>query len=47
MVVVPTGTFQMGSPNTEKGRKDNEGPRHKVSLAQAFAVGKFDVTWNE
>jgi formylglycine-generating enzyme required for sulfatase activity len=45
MVVVPAGTFTMGSPATETGRFDNEGPLHEVIIAQPFAVSKFDVTF--
>jgi formylglycine-generating enzyme required for sulfatase activity len=45
MVVVPAGEFTMGSPATEKGRYDNEGPQHHVSIAAPFAVSKFDVTF--
>ena len=47
MVVIPAGSFTMGSPETEAGRKDNEGPQHKVSFAQKFAVGRFSVTFDE
>lgn len=28
MVAIPGGTFQMGSPSTEKGRSNAEGPQH-------------------
>jgi formylglycine-generating enzyme required for sulfatase activity len=45
MIVVPAGEFLMGSPQTEKDRSDDEGPQHKVSIASAFAVSKFDVTF--
>jgi formylglycine-generating enzyme required for sulfatase activity len=45
MTVVPAGEFMMGSPETEKDRYDPEGPQHKVSIARAFAVSKFDVTF--
>ncbi len=44
MVVVPAGSFMMGSPADEKDRQDDEGPQHKVALSSAFAVGKFEVT---
>jgi hypothetical protein len=44
MVVVPAGEFTMGSPPTERGRNDNEGPQHSVKIAKPFAVGKFSVT---
>ena len=32
MVLIPGGKFTMGSLNKEAGRKDNEGPRHEVSI---------------
>jgi formylglycine-generating enzyme required for sulfatase activity len=44
MVVVPAGSFTMGSPDSEKGRNSWEGPQHVVTFAQPFAVGKFEVT---
>jgi len=33
----------MGSPSTEVGRNENEGPQHKVNV-QSFAVGIYAVT---
>jgi formylglycine-generating enzyme required for sulfatase activity len=47
MIVVPAGEFMMGSPETEKDRYDTEGPQHNVSIASAFAVSKFDVTFTD
>jgi uncharacterized caspase-like protein len=47
MVVVPAGEFMMGSPVGEEGRKDDESPQHKVTIAKPFAVGKFEVTFDE
>jgi formylglycine-generating enzyme required for sulfatase activity len=44
MVVVPAGSFTMGSPEKEEGRKSDEGPQHDVTFARPFAVGKFHVT---
>ena len=29
MIVIPAGKFTMGSPATEQGRYDNEGPQHR------------------
>jgi formylglycine-generating enzyme required for sulfatase activity len=45
MIVVPAGSFMMGSPVTEQGRSDDEGPQHEVTIAKPFAVSKFDVTF--
>ena len=47
MVVVPAGSFMMGSPESEAGRYNPEGPRHKVTIAKPFAVGKYEVTVRE
>jgi len=67
MIVIPSGSFVMGSSQTEQSRFDslpkrmgdndlqnheagglsNEGPQHKVVIAQSFAVSKFDVTFAE
>ena len=47
MVVVPAGSFMMGSPSLEKGRRDGEGPVHRVTIEAPFAVGKYEVTRGE
>ena len=47
MVVVPSGSFMMGSPPSEEGRDDDEGPVHRVSISSAFAVGVYEVTFEE
>jgi formylglycine-generating enzyme required for sulfatase activity len=47
MVVVPAGSFMMGSPASEKFREDHEGPQRKVTIARRFAVGKYEVTFAE
>jgi formylglycine-generating enzyme required for sulfatase activity len=47
MVVVPAGEFIMGSPASERGRYQFEGPQHKVVFARSFAVGRFDVTFDD
>ncbi len=47
MVVVPAGSFTMGSPSHEEGRSDDEGPAHQVTIAAPFAVGKYEVTFAE
>jgi formylglycine-generating enzyme required for sulfatase activity len=45
MVVVPAGEFIMGSPASERGRNPDEGPQRKVTFAQPFAAGKYEVTF--
>ena len=47
MVVVPTGSFTMGSPASEQGRDIDESPLHSVTIAKPFAVGRFAVTFDE
>ncbi len=46
MVAVPSGTFMMGSPANEPGRKPDEGPQHEVKI-RPFWIGKCEVTWDE
>jgi hypothetical protein len=47
LVVVPAGKFTMGSPESEEGRSDNEGPQREVTIAKPFAVSKTEVTFAE
>ena len=47
MVVVPAGSFMMGSPGSEEGRYSDEGPVHEVTIAEPFAVGVYEVTRGE
>lgn len=47
MVVVPAGSFTMGSPGTEDGRYDDEEPQHRVTVDYEFAVGVYEVTFDE
>ena len=46
MVVLPTGSYIMGSEDNERDRRDNEGPRMKFTVS-GFAFGKFEVTFLE
>lgn len=46
LVVIPSGTFTMGSPASEQGRYDAEGPPRSVAVA-TFALGKTNVTQQE
>ena len=47
LVVVPSGSFMMGSPGSEAGRYDDEGPVRRVTIAHPFAVGVYEVTFEE
>lgn len=42
-VSLPGGTFMMGSPESEEGRYEDEGPVHEVTLSP-FMIGKYEVT---
>ena len=43
MVVIPEGTFMMGSSENQKYAKNSEYPQHLVNI-QSFAIGKFQIT---
>jgi formylglycine-generating enzyme required for sulfatase activity/tRNA A-37 threonylcarbamoyl transferase component Bud32 len=43
MVAIPGGTFQMGSPETEDERDNNESPQHWVTI-KPFFLGKYPIT---
>ena len=47
MIVVPAGSFLMGSPETEAERSDSEGPQHRVTIPAPIAVGVYEVTFAE
>ncbi|MBD2142581.1 SUMF1/EgtB/PvdO family nonheme iron enzyme [Anabaena sp. FACHB-1250] len=43
MAAIPGGTFMMGSPENEEGRRDSENPQHQVTVP-GFFMGKYPVT---
>ena len=51
MVIVPSGSFTMGSPSDEPERESwktgTESPQHEVSIGKLFAVGRFHITRGE
>jgi len=47
MVFVPAGHFMMGSPATERERHASEGAPRAVTIPRQFAVGRFEVTFQE
>jgi formylglycine-generating enzyme required for sulfatase activity len=46
MVPIPGGTVTVGSPESEKDRKADEGPQFEVTVEPLW-VGKYEVTWVE
>jgi len=46
MVVLPAGSFMMGSPASGPNGNDDEGPQHRVQVA-SFAVGQYEVTFRQ
>ena len=46
-VWIGPGVFQMGSPASEEGRWDDEGPLHEVEISRGFWLGKYEVTQGE
>ena len=44
MIVVPAGSFRMGSPPSEPNHEKDEQPQHEVAFEKSFAVGKFEIT---
>jgi formylglycine-generating enzyme required for sulfatase activity len=47
MVVVPKGSFTMGTPIGEVDRAKGEDPLHRVTLPRPFAVGRFSISFDE
>ena len=47
VVVIPAGSFTMGSPDRERGRDEDEGPQRTVTIDYSFAVGVYEVTFSE
>ena len=47
MVVVPAGSFMMGSPESSEEAYSDERPQHRVTIESPFAVGVYEVTFAE
>lgn len=45
MIPIPGGSFQIGSPDREPGRLENEGPVREVELSPFF-MAEIEVTWD-
>src|SRR5262245_3490295 len=46
MLRVPGGTFLMGSPKSEEGRNEDEGPQRQVNVPD-FYIGKYEITQSQ
>ncbi|MGD8476717.1 MAG: formylglycine-generating enzyme family protein [Burkholderiales bacterium] len=46
MTVIPAGTFMMGSPPADDAHADEQ-PQHEVSIANAFAVSRTEITFEQ
>lgn len=44
MVIIPAGTFLMGSPEDELGHEEFESPQTLVTFERDLAVGRFEIT---
>ena len=44
MVLIPAGTFQMGAVPGDTEARDNEKPRHAVTLSKAYYMDEHEVT---
>lgn len=44
MVLIPSGSFEMGSPESEANRRPQEGPQRQVAV-ERFALAKTEVTF--
>jgi formylglycine-generating enzyme required for sulfatase activity len=46
-VLIPAGSFYMGSPDSEKDRNSSEGPIRRVQITKSFYMGKLEVTQDQ
>jgi formylglycine-generating enzyme required for sulfatase activity len=44
MVLIPAGSFDMGSPDSDKDAENDERPQHRVRIARPFYLGATEVT---
>ena len=47
LILIPEGTFTMGSPASEAERSGDEGPQHSVRISRPFYMGVYEVTQGE
>jgi formylglycine-generating enzyme required for sulfatase activity len=44
LILIPSGKFMMGSPETDKDHRKDEGPQHDVTISKPFYMGVYVVT---
>ncbi len=47
MMVLPAGSFMMGSPESEEGRRDSESPQFRVTFQRGFALSQREISVGE
>ena len=47
MVWIEPGSFMMGSPESETGRDNDEGPQHEVTISRGFLLGQYEITQSQ
>lgn len=47
MVVIPAGSFEMGSEPAEIGHEPEEAPKHIVTVGKPFAIGRYPLMGEE
>ncbi len=46
-VLIPAGSFMMGTDKNFEDCDDHETPRHKVTISKPFYIGKYEVTQDQ
>jgi len=46
MVPIPGGIYKAGSPESESGRRADEGPAHDIEV-KPFWMSKYEITWDQ
>ena len=44
MIWIPSGSFTMGSPDSDGMAYEGEKPQHKVTISEGFYLGKYEIT---
>ena len=44
LVLIPKGTFMMGSPESEEGRDKDDETQHEVTISKDYYLGVYEVT---